>query len=124
MTIREQLALIDATVPNRYSREVKIAWLNTLDHMVFKEVIERHEGGDKLLFNGYSSETPESTELLVPEPYCELYGYYIEAKIHYLNGETQRYTNAMTMFNAVYADFGKWYTSCHAPKRRTRFRLF
>lgn len=124
MTIREQLALIDATVPNRHSREVKIAWLNTLDYMIYREIIQRHEGADKIQFMGYNADTDEGTELLAPEPYCEIYGYFIEAKIHYLNGDDVRYRNAMTMFNAVYSDYGKWYTSEHAPIRRTRWKLF
>lgn len=124
MTIAEQLALTDATVPNTCLRETKIAWLNTLDHLVYKEVLLRHEGAEALAFEGYNADTDENTELLVSEPYCEMYGYWIEAKIHYLNGDYGRYANARTMFNSVYSDFGKWYAAEHKPQKQTRWKLF
>lgn len=39
-------------------------------------------------------DTGEDTVLLVQPPYDELYRHYVEAQIHYANGEMERYNNA------------------------------
>lgn len=124
MTIAQQIALTNKTIPNTYPSEIKIAWLSTLDHMIYNELIKAHEGEESIVYNGYDESTSEDTELLAKEPYSEIYGYWLEAKIHYYNGESERYANAITMFNSVYSEFAKRYVKEHRPTIRRRWSFF
>ena len=115
MTIEEALTNIDAVKPNSFTPEQMKDWLYNLDLKIYKEVISQHDMTGIDEFEGYDSETPETTTLLVPEPYSKLYTSYLESKIDYYNGEFARYNNTATMFNADYDEYTKWYIRDHMP---------
>lgn len=118
MTILEAITRIDAIKPNTYRQPEKISWLSTVDGIIMREIIETHEGDSTVVFNGYTENTPLTTELLVPAPYDELYLYYLEAKIDYWNGETKRYNNSTEMFNDSFKSYMRYYNRTHMPKGR------
>jgi hypothetical protein len=115
--IIEAISQLDALKPNTYSGSEKIVWLSRLDAMIKKNIIDTHEGGD-VTFTGYGEDTDQSTELLVAEPYDEMYLRWLEAQIDYANGEYERYNNSVDLFNTAYEEYKKYYNRTHMPKSR------
>lgn len=123
MKIIEAIHGIDTVKPNSYDQSQKIKWLNTLDGIIKKEVIDKHEGGEGVEFNGYTDETDFTTELLVPAPYDEIYIRYLEMQIDYANGEYGKYNNTKVMYNETYSAFNRFYNRSHKPKGN-KFKFF
>lgn len=145
MTIEQVLAQVDEIKPNTYDDNTKILWLSELDGRIWQEIIKTHEGAEEYLkalnpsdYEEVTEETEEDTEpveeeqkepiefvgydtvdlgkvLLAPFPYDKLYREYIFAQIDYSNGETDRYINSATAFNAAYTDFAAFYNRTHLP---------
>ena len=115
MKIIDAISRIDSLKHNTYTQADKVAWLSTLDGMVKREIIDTHEGGE-VAFNGYGDSTDLHTQLLVPEPYAEMYLRWMEAQIDYYNGEYEKYNNAMDMFHTAYRGFASYYNRTHMPK--------
>ena len=115
MTIMEAINHIDAVKPNSYSQVEKIKWLSTLDGTVKCEIIDTHEGGEEVTFNGYDSKTPLTQKLLIPHPHDDVYIKWLEAQIDYANGEYGKYNNSMAVFNTTYTAFANHYNRTHMP---------
>ena len=115
MTIIEVINRIDAIKPNSFSQQEKVRWLNTLDGIIKKEIIDTHEGAEKVTFNGYNDSTPITTELLVPAPYDDVYIRYLEMQIDYANGEYNKYDNSYAMYNNAYSAFARYYNRTNMP---------
>ena len=49
MTIMEAINRIDAIKPNGYPQLEKIRWLSTLDGNIKANIIDTHEGGEKVV---------------------------------------------------------------------------
>lgn len=112
MTIKELLDAVDQLKPNQYTYAQKIVWLKALDGMIWNKI---------KLFTGelsdrepdpetYTEELMETTDLLLTDPYTEIYTWYVFAMIDVNNGETLRYENDMVMYNTVLNDFLSAYT--------------
>lgn len=115
MTIAEAIQCIDNLKPNTYSEIDKIKWLSKLDGIVKKEIIDTHEGGDSVVFNGYDENTSTDTELIVKAPYDDIYTSWLETRIDYANGEYAKYNNSTTVFNTAYSAFASAYNREHMP---------
>ena len=124
MTIIDVIHRINTVKPNGYDQALKIKWLNTLDGIIKKEIIDTHEGAENVVFNGYTEESNLLTDLLVPAPYDDIYIRYIEMQIDYANGEYGKYNNSKAMFNAAYSDFEKFYNREHMPLKRGKRFIF
>lgn len=118
MTIMGAINHIDSIKPNGYSQTDKIRWLSTLDGLVKVEIIDTHEGGEDVTFKGYDENTALTQELLIPHPYDEVYIRWLEAQIDYANGEYGKYNNSITMHNAAYSAFERYYNKTHMPKAK------
>lgn len=119
MKIKEAINQIDSQKPNTYSYAEKLSWLNRLDSMVKRLIIDTHEGGDDVAFTGYDERTDQNTEMLVPAPFDEVYIRWLEAQIDYANEEYDRYNNAVLMYQTAYDGFSAWYNRNHMPKRKS-----
>lgn len=124
MTINEAITQIDSLKANTYTPADKIGWLSRVDSMIKKNIIDTHEGGEAIQFEGYSEETDPDKVLLAPEPYDELYLRYLEAQIDYTNGEYAKYNNSILMFNAAYKAYASFYNRDHMPKSSGNRFLF
>ena len=119
MTIIEAINKVDALKPNNYTHSEKIKWLSSLDGVIKKEIIDTHEGGAEISFNGYvGDETSYQKEMLVPYPYDDLYIKWLEAQIDYNNAEYGKYNNSSTVYNMAYSEFEKYYNRHHMPIQR------
>ena len=114
MTIRQAITRIDALIPNTYSDADKIAWLSNVDRTVSKTTMETQADAYSVMCEDYSDESMD-TELLVPAPYDDLYLRWLEAQIHYYNGESAAYNAAITLYNTTYNSFANWYNRTHMP---------
>lgn len=123
MTVEKLLAQVDEVKPNTYDENLKLTWLSELEGRIFDEIILTHkhdlvdDGEGNLIeptFAGYTEEN-EDAELLAPDRYCDLYRNYLFAQIDYSNGESDRYTNSMIMFNSSFKDYSNWYNRNHLP---------
>ena len=123
MTIIEAIHRINTVKPNGYDQALKIKWLSTLDGIIKKEIIDTHEGGENVVFNGYTEDSNLLTELLVPAPYDDIYIRYLEMQIDYANGEYGKYNNSKAMYNETYTAFKKFYNRTHMPKGK-KFKFF
>ena len=115
MTIAEVIHKVDALKPNTYTTEDQIGWLSNLDARVKSQIIDSHEGGEKIYFYGYDSLMDHEVELLAPAPYDEMYLRWLEAMIDYHNGEDDRYNNSIILFNNAYDGYKRHYTRNHMP---------
>lgn len=116
MTLNEAITRTDALKPNGFTRAQKLAWLSALDGGVTAEVINTHEGGEWVEFSPYTEQSDDSTVLLIPAPYDEVYQRYLEAQMDYANGEFERFNNSNAMYTAAYTAFVNYYNRTHLPK--------
>lgn len=121
MTLIDAIRQTDEHRHNNCSQAEKLRWLSRLDGMIATELMDTHEGGKP--FAGYDASTPLDTALLVPEPFEELYLYYLLAQIDFRNGEYDRYNQSMNMFLAAYKAYAAWYNRSRTPLGQ-RFRYF
>lgn len=116
MTIDQAIALCDALRPNGYPRGLKVGWLSKLDGRIFRELLMTHADCPSDSFTGYEDTTDGATQLLVPAPYCDdIYNYFLQAQIDKENGETTRYNQSITMYNAAFRAYENHYHRCHLP---------
>lgn len=115
MTINEAIQKIDALKRNTYKQDDKIVWLSRLDAMVKKMIVDTHEGGEGVVFNGYNDKTDRNTQLLIDEPFDDCYLHWMEAQIDYNNGEYVKYNNSIDTFYAVYDEYKNYYNRTHMP---------
>lgn len=116
MTIRDAISTVDSLKKgNKYSEKEKIKWLSTVDGIIKKETIDAYEGSEKIIFNGYDEKTDPDTELLVEEPFCDLYIFFLLSKIDFYNGDYDKYNNDVMQFNEAKRRFVDWYNRNHMP---------
>jgi hypothetical protein len=123
MTIMDALYRIDELKPNSYSQPEKIKWLSSLDGVIKSEIIDTHEGGEDIVFSGYTEDAELNTVLLVPAPYDDIYLRWLEAQIDYNNGEYGKYNNSLVAYNDAYDLYQRHYNRTHMPKG-TKFKYF
>ena len=121
MTIIEAINRADASRPNGIEQSEKIRWLSRLDGIIKLEIIDTHEGGEGIVYTGYSEGTPLDTVLIVPEPWCDLYIHYLESRIDYAYSDFDKYNNANMQFSEGYDAFAAWYHRTHSSKA-SRFK--
>ncbi len=118
MTINELLTEIDEVMPHQYDDALLIKWLSNLEGKIVLEVFATHEvledEPNPSDFHGYT-DSDIGAELLVKEPFTDLYRFYLMSQICFANQEVDRYTNEMIMFNASYNSFTSYWNSTHKP---------
>lgn len=115
MKIIDAINRIDALKHNTYTQGDKVAWLSRVDSMVKKLILDLYEG-EEAAFTGYDDHTSVDTELLVPEPFDEMYLRWLEAQMDYNNGEYNKYNNSISMFNTAFEAYQNYYNRNHMPK--------
>ena len=115
MTIIEAITRLDVLKANAYTQHEKVEWLSRLDNMVKKHIIDTHECDENVIFTGYDDTTDNSTELLVPAPFDEVYLRWMEAQIDYHNGEYSKYNNSIIMFNTAFEAYQAYYNRTNKP---------
>ena len=123
ITISEVLNLVDSIKPNTRTPEEKILWLNIVDRMVYEEIIKKHEGADDIEYSGYSENTPQTQELLIPKHYgADIYRFFVEMQIDLANAEYSKYNTSMQLFQMAYNNYAQAYTREHMPLSEAEFK--
>ena len=123
MKIIEAINQIDNLKPNTFGNRQKILWLSQLEAIVKRQVIDAHEGGEKIPFDGFDETTDVNTVLMMEAPFDIAYIYWLEAQIHYAYEDIDMYNTAIMMFNSTFSEFKSDYKRHHAAKGRGRFRF-
>ncbi|MBQ7974353.1 MAG: hypothetical protein IJ300_01520 [Clostridia bacterium] len=110
MTPNKAIEKVDRLKPNSYSEEDKLGWINELDGMVQRLVIQADD------IKQYSFPGDMDKELLIPAPFDDCYTLFLEAKIDYYNREYANYNNSAMMFEAQYGEYKKAYIREHKAK--------
>ena len=116
MTIQGALDFADRMKPNSMTKEEKLFFLNEIEGKVHVEIIMKHvhtqaEEQRPVIDN----DTDPASELLVPDAYAKLYGFYLMAQIDLQNQEIDKYNNDIALFNTAWEDFSDHWTEGHMP---------
>lgn len=125
MTIEEAITTADEMKANMMSPRLKYKYLTEIEQLIHDEIVMTHEHPEELDTKPvYTEETPETTELIVPDPYSMVYVYWLLTKIDMQNQEDGRYNVDRAHFENAYDTASDWWTRNHLPKQTTReFRL-
>lgn len=118
-----------AEIINKYKRqneddinmEELIEWVETLDRLIYEEIIMTHEGFEKYLptseddTEDYFADYGLLSEVIADMPYHNIYIYYIDMRWYQLNKETNNYNAAVTMFEDAYRTYANYYNRHHKP---------
>ena len=116
MTLGQALETTDELKANHYSEEVKIRWVNDLESLLYYELIYWHEDAPAEAPEPYTAQDMER-ELMVPDPYSDVYLKYLYAQIDFHNAEFSRYNNSAMLYNTALTTYADWYNRNHAPKQ-------
>ncbi|MBR5313800.1 MAG: hypothetical protein IKU45_00110, partial [Clostridia bacterium] len=75
----------------------------------------------KVSFSPYTEKSQEDVDLIVPEPYSELYMKYLTMKKDLYFSDISRYNNSLLLFSTAYADFQNYYNSQNLPVKNVEF---
>ncbi|WP_130837185.1 hypothetical protein [Lachnoclostridium sp. Marseille-P6806] len=129
MTVGTIINEYNENTHNQIDDKRKIRWLKRLETMIIREVVMTHKlpergwhlEGETLFMRGNLADLSDftvDTELIVPEPYADVYLYWLDQKIAYANHETIKYNAASSAFNNAYITYQQWYNRTHDPLPR------
>lgn len=107
MKARELISIIDSMKPNAFGEAAKLQWVNEAEGYIWTEV----------MLNSPVTyvEIGLDGELMVKPPHSELYWPYLMAMIDLANGDYERYTNSMQLFNDRVKRYMRWYADNYRP---------
>ncbi len=111
MTLKECIDFIDGIEPNDYSNDQKTAWVSELEGMLHTDVFLRPARG----FSPLVYEDDKYRTLSVRPPHDKMYRDYLQARIHYANGEYDRYEVSAAVYNAEWGEFVRWFARNFDP---------
>ena len=117
MTILEAIRQADQVRPNDVDAYTKLGWLSKLDGQIAREVHQTHVGTELETLPRYDGTTDAATqELLVPEPWDELYVQFLCMRIDLVQQETELYKDDGELFGSIYQSWLNDYNRNHTPK--------
>lgn len=125
MTIQEAIRTLDEMKPNAMSPWLKIKNLTTVEQLIHSEVVMRHvhtpEQEERPV---YTEETDPLTELIIPDPYSDVYVKWLMCEADRQNQEDGRYNVDRAHFENAWDTMADWYTRTHRPIQFVReFRV-
>lgn len=112
MRLSEALFQADALRPNAIGPETKKAWLWRLE-MELAEMMDE----EPPIFSEF-----DDPELLMPDPFSNIYPLYLAPYIDFVNEETDLYQLDTIESNAVLSDAKKWWRRNHKKKCDTKIK--
>jgi hypothetical protein len=109
MTVQGCIEYVDSIEPNAYTETQKAGWLSECEGKVYTSLflVQPYE------FTPVTAS--DSRTLALPAPYDRMYPRYLQAMIHYANGEYDRYAASMQVFNAAWGEFVRWFSRTYNP---------
>lgn len=113
MTIRNAISVIDADFPNTFDAERKTGWISRCEKQIISEIMLLNPAD----YDDYHWAYDADRELVMPEPYAQLYTLYVIAQLHLAYHEADNYQNTMQTYNAVWDECAGWYADTYHPAR-------
>lgn len=123
MKLREAIEKVNRLKENEYGESQIAEWVTELENYMIDNVFNKAEGFDYEK-KEYEYEESAEEELLVPDPYSELYVHYIASKIDYWNREMDSYNNSVAMYNAAYQNFANHMRRMYKPKSSVNRKIW
>ena len=121
MTLQEAISITDEMKPNMMSQMLKYKYLTDIEQLIHEEIVLRHEHPAALDVKPvYTEDSDPTTELVVPDPYSQLYVDWLTTKIDRQNQEDARFNIDMMHFNQAYQTMSEWWTRTHTPLQKNR----
>lgn len=131
MTLMELILKVDKLAPNDIEYDIKRSWVYSVYWQVIREIFEDSEGSKDLSeyesnaeSNGAVKYLKIGTDLLVDEPYDELYVHYMMAQINLSYDETDKYNKYMILYRDAFDEFAKSYRRKHRSKGVKNFSYY
>ncbi len=124
MTVAGIIEQYNTERPNNVEDSLKKDYLCKFEQMVINTVIKNHMGAptDEEL-ELHIALFDFDTELLIQEPYDDVYIYYLDQRIAYNNNDTKRYNAASPMYNNALLTFQQYYNREHMVDKRKNHML-
>lgn len=104
MKVSDVINYVDAMEPNAYSSVQKARWIEECEGIVWQRAFLLQP----IKFPDRPPWTVMEEELGLAAPHDKVYTRYLQAQIHYANGEYERYASSMQMFNAALSELLQW----------------
>lgn len=121
MTIKKSIETAQLRLPgNGYTDEDMLVWLRGIEKMWAEFLVRLGYETEKKVID----ESSMDDELLIEEPYDELYVMWLVMKMHYYNGEIDLYNNAAQSFNNSLEEAKKSFIRQNRSKKQHSFKGF
>ena len=111
MTVLDCIQIVDGIEPNAYTNEQKARWISECEGRVYTDIFLLPPAS----FTPLTYEDNAGDSLAVKPPHDKLYPRYLQAMIHYANGEYERYASSRALFNEAWGEFLRWYARNYSP---------
>lgn len=112
MTIRDALAEVQRYRPDVTLDTAEVLrWLSEIDAKIKYNVLDAFEGSSAA--REYTSETDLDTELLVEDPYSEIYRWWLCAAVDMRNNNLKYYQISMEKYAEAYEDYRSFVARTH-----------
>lgn len=116
MKIQDVLARVDELKPNKFSEEQKVRWLSNLELIAYEQVVRWHKDCEHLKPKPYDPASDIDAELMIEDPWSEVYVHWLCAQIDYYNGDLGRYQNSAVSYNSAFTAWANWFHRNHESK--------
>lgn len=116
MKLNEAIKKVNKLKDSAFDEETVRGFIEDCDKRIYREVIETHEKDCRVMPYNRRYPLAGNDELLADDAYSQLYIFYAISQIDVFNGEYDRYSNNMILYNSVLSDFKNYYNRTHTPK--------
>lgn len=119
MTVASIIEQFNIERPNSLDDSLKVAWLLKCEKGLADSIFLTHEDCPELNFDNWDMES----ELLVPEPYDDLYIHYLDQRVALDQNDTRRYNAAATMYNNTMLSYQQKYNREHKGLKPRKYMI-
>lgn len=137
MTVAGLIEQYNFERPNHIQDEIKVNWLKKCERMLINEVFLMHEhpleaestvnlrvSGSTLIvasagtFEEHIDTFDMDTVLIAPEPYDDLYMYFLDQRIAFNQNDTKRYNVAVDKYNEALLQYQQYFNRMYPTVKR------
>ena len=115
MTIKQITDQLQRQKPHQYTDAEIAGWLSDIEGEIYATIVQTHANPGLVTFNGIDALTPDTTEMIAPNPYDRLYLYYLMMQVDLHNQELDKYNNSARLFNEMFAAFSAFWHRTYMP---------
>lgn len=123
MKLKDMINQVIRLRGQQYDEDIMTGWINEIEAQAVEQVLNRAVGG-VTEFEPYEWKKDQEKELLIPQRFQDVYLNYVFSKIDFMNQETERYNNDISMFEASWQEFMAWHIRNYQRQPGPSFRNF